>query len=205
MWIDLSSWASVQSNELVHKVFACLLRICAITLKICEPEFRDGAESNLLLKQIHLVKEQDQGWVLEPMRISNGLPEHQRFLHLILDWVLASLFSVSLAKLTPSLSSARHWSYPLMATRNIRALTFSKQWIHFFLSDRCPPTSNIRYWREPRSNTVSVIPVVRRRARSTSWSVGTNSLLNKRSRSTKKLLFLWVSSLEVPGLLILLA
>jgi hypothetical protein len=34
------------------------------------------------------------------------------------------------------------WSYSDMATQNIIAVTSSKQWIHFFLSDRWPPTSN---------------------------------------------------------------
>ena len=47
------------------------------------------------------------------------------------------------AKLTISWSSASVRSYSLMATIKMMAVTPSKQWIHFFLSDRWPPTSNI--------------------------------------------------------------
>ena len=45
--------------------------------------------------------------------------------------------------LTISSSSASMRSYALSATQKIMAVTPSKQWIHFFLSDRWPPTSNI--------------------------------------------------------------
>ena len=45
--------------------------------------------------------------------------------------------------LTISSSSASTRSYALNATQNIIAVTPSKQCIHFFLSDLCPPTSNI--------------------------------------------------------------
>ena len=44
--------------------------------------------------------------------------------------------------LTVVSSSCRTWSYSDMATQKMIAVTSSKQWIHFFLSDRCPPTSN---------------------------------------------------------------
>lgn len=39
--------------------------------------------------------------------------------------------------------SARTSSYSLSATRNKIEVTFSKQWIHFLLSERWPPTSTI--------------------------------------------------------------
>ena len=45
--------------------------------------------------------------------------------------------------LTISSSSAKTKSYADNATQKIMAVTPSKQWIHFFLSDLCPPTSNI--------------------------------------------------------------
>lgn len=45
--------------------------------------------------------------------------------------------------LTISSSSARTRSYALSATQKMMAVTPSKQWIHFFLSERWPPTSNI--------------------------------------------------------------
>lgn len=41
-------------------------------------------------------------------------------------------------------SSKSSWSYSEMATRKRMVVTFSKQWIHFFRSDRWPPTSNMR-------------------------------------------------------------
>lgn len=80
-------------------------------------------------------------------------------------------------------------------------VTPSKQWIHFFRSERCPPTSNILgrtregqhpptpcpapgtspHWgpgphlklRSLKENWVSMMPVVLTRERSTSCSVGT--------------------------------
>lgn len=79
--------------------------------------------------------------------------------------------SASCIRLTVS-SSKSNWSYSEMATKNRIVVTFSKQWIHFFRSDRCPPTSNIRYVRSPIINVVSVIPVVLTRDRRTSWSFG---------------------------------
>lgn len=39
------------------------------------------------------------------------------------------------------------WSYSLNATMNIIAVTSSKQWIHFFRSDRWPPTSKTRKFK----------------------------------------------------------
>ena len=39
-------------------------------------------------------------------------------------------------------SSWRTWSYSDMATQKMMAVTSSKQWIHFFRSERWPPTSN---------------------------------------------------------------
>ena len=45
-------------------------------------------------------------------------------------------------QLTVVSSSWRTWSYSLIATQNIIAVTSSKQWIHFLRSDLCPPTSN---------------------------------------------------------------
>ena len=39
-------------------------------------------------------------------------------------------------------SSCSTWSYSDMATQKMMAVTSSKQWIHFFLSDLWPPTSN---------------------------------------------------------------
>lgn len=46
-------------------------------------------------------------------------------------------------KLTWPDSSSKTWSYSLSATQKMIDVTASKQWIHFFRSDRCPPTSNM--------------------------------------------------------------
>jgi hypothetical protein len=59
MRVDLPSRASIQRNKLVHEVFAGLLRIFGVTLKVCEAAFGDGAVSDLLSEQIHLVQEED--------------------------------------------------------------------------------------------------------------------------------------------------
>jgi len=45
-------------------------------------------------------------------------------------------------ELTVVSSSCKTWSYSLIATQKIIAVTSSKQCIHFFRSDRWPPTSN---------------------------------------------------------------
>ena len=45
-------------------------------------------------------------------------------------------------QLTVVSSSCRTWSYSDMATQKMIAVTSSKQWIHFFRSERWPPTSN---------------------------------------------------------------
>lgn len=45
--------------------------------------------------------------------------------------------------LTSFAHSYRAWSYSLRATRKMMEVTFSKQWIHFRLSDFWPPTSTI--------------------------------------------------------------
>jgi hypothetical protein len=107
MRIDFSARTTIESHELVHKVFARLLRVGGIALEIREAEFGDWAVSNLGLEYIHLVQEKDQRRILEPMRIGNRLPQHQSFLHLVLQMV--SLHPrVSTIIPTPSLSSAKH-------------------------------------------------------------------------------------------------
>ena len=91
-----------------------------------------------------------------------------------------------------------------MATQNIMAVTSSKQWIHFFLSDLWPPTSNnlendfiekalifplcaylkLRFLNEKWTST---IPVVLTLVLRMSCSVGWYSLAPRRSKSSKKL------------------
>eukprot|EP00964_Phaeocystis_antarctica_P046506 scaffold26895_cov34-Phaeocystis_antarctica.AAC.2 len=59
-----------------------------------------------------------------------------------------------------------------MAVTKMHAVTLSKQWIHLRRSLRCPPTSNIVYFRSLISKCCWTMPVVRTRARSESCSVG---------------------------------
>ena len=68
-----------------------------------------------------------------------------------------------------------------------RHWTPSKQCIHFFRSDLCPPTSIISKFSWPISKRVSVIPVVRRRACSMSWLLGSHPGSKIRSSELKKL------------------
>jgi hypothetical protein len=107
MRVDFPARTSIQSHELVHKVFACLFSTASIALEIGEAEFGDWAVLDLGLEYIHLIQEKDQSRILEPMGIGNRLPQHQSFLHLILQNVSISL-PFSSAILTPSLSSAKH-------------------------------------------------------------------------------------------------
>ena len=56
--------------------------------------------------------------------------------------------------------STRTWSYSLSATRNMMDVTFSKQWIHFLLSDLWPPTSTIL---TGKTVAVSLLVLVKRK------------------------------------------
>ena len=53
------------------------------------------------------------------------------------------LQDLTIAIVTSLSDSKRIWSYSDRATRKIIEVTFSKQWIHFRLSDLWPPTSTI--------------------------------------------------------------
>lgn len=65
-------------------------------------------------------------------------------------WSLAAMNGDRMKKISKAVNvrtslsdSTRTWSYSLKATKNMMDVTFSKQWIHFRLSDRWPPTSTI--------------------------------------------------------------
>lgn len=58
-------------------------------------------------------------------------------------------------RLTSLPDSTRTWSYSLSATRNMMEVTFSKQWIHFLLSERWPPTSTILQAQHPGSHWIT--------------------------------------------------
>ena len=55
---------------------------------------------------------------------------------------------------------------------NKTAVTLSKQWIHFFLSDLWPPTSNMWKVKRRKEKAIFTMPVVITRVLKMSWSVG---------------------------------
>ena len=82
-------------------------------------------------------------------------------------------------------SSNSIWSYSEIATTKSTAVTFSKQCIHFFLSDLCPPTSSTRYVSCWTAKVVSVMPVLFILNRRTSSSFGRYSGAAMRSIASK--------------------
>ncbi|TNN71346.1 hypothetical protein EYF80_018424 [Liparis tanakae] len=75
------------------------------------------------------------------------------------------------------------WTDDYISTQKMIAVTPSKQWIHFFLSERCPPTSTILKVSSLKVNLFSTMPVVMSRDRRMSSTVGMNSSAEMRSRS----------------------
>lgn len=89
----------------------------------------------------------DIGWAVE-YEVSNRFSAHPYIglckLFIIINYCDArDLQQIFALRLTISWSSAKLRSYSLSATIKIIDVTPSKQWIHFFLSDRWPPMSNI--------------------------------------------------------------
>ena len=72
--------------------------------------------------------------------LHQNVSHHQNTLTAQSGGITAKWTKRSLTSLSDSTST---WSYSLKATKNIMDVTFSKQWIHFLLSDRWPPTSTI--------------------------------------------------------------
>lgn len=67
MRVDFSTRTSIQRNEFVHEVLACLLCIGGIAVEVREAVLGDGAVGDFRLEEIHLIQEKDQGRVLEPV------------------------------------------------------------------------------------------------------------------------------------------
>ena len=78
--------------------------------------------------------------VFSLLAIDENLAKNDEVQGPLLDACTCNLLQPRLlnAKLTVCWSSRRTWSYSDMATQNIMAVTFSKQWIHFLRSERCP-------------------------------------------------------------------
>merc|ERR1712001_291484 len=90
--------------------------------------------------------------------------------HLLLQ-MESNSFRLSCIRFVVS-SSCRTWSYSDIATQKMMAVTSSKQWIHFFLSDLWPPTSNSLKLRFLNEKWTSTIPVVLTLVLRMSCSVG---------------------------------
>lgn len=82
--IDLLVRIPVQRAELVHKVLAGLLGIVRGAMIISEAVVRYRASGQLLLEEIDLVEEKNQGRLGEPVRVGDRLPEHEGLVHLVL-------------------------------------------------------------------------------------------------------------------------
>ena len=101
--------------------------------------------NNFKLSCIRFCKRKNNTWNM--MHICNRI-KHRILFNEIASMIWNNLYdqmassSLTQYELTVVSSSCRTWSYSLIATQNIMAVTSSKQWIHFFRSDLCPPTSN---------------------------------------------------------------
>ena len=102
---------------------------------------RKRGRVDLPFKQIFFVEEEDDGCLNEPLVIADRFEELHRLVHAI----LVNKKYIKKPKKLPTISSssAKTRSYAESATQKMIAVTPSKQWIHFFLSDLCPPTSYI--------------------------------------------------------------
>lgn len=99
------------------------------------------------------------GWTLKIWVIVSGFKQskHCVFVSLAAIWIppppplVWQLGSLSFRTQHPTSveDSARTSSYSDSATKNMMEVTFSKQWIHFLLSERWPPTSTIL---QPKGN-----------------------------------------------------
>ena len=87
----------------------------------------------------------DYWWLIQIMINFQAFDSKWKLLaiHLILLWCNIQTTPHKERYLTCRDSSKSTWSYSLRATQKMIDATESKQWIHFLLSDRCPPTSNM--------------------------------------------------------------
>lgn len=178
---------------------------------------------DLFFKEILLVEKKHDGGQREESVVADTVEEMQRLVHAVLQRWETTRFEFTSSRvcrlalcrpqLTTSSSSTSTMSYALRAPQKMMQVTPSKQWIHFFLSDLWPPTSNILFttrevspgylaafslfaergpcvvthlkYNSLQENCSSMIPVVLTRDRSTSCSVGRYSDLLIRSISLR--------------------
>ena len=85
MAVDLAALRAIERNELVTEVFARFLPRGGIPAKVGKAVFGDRGDGDFGFEEIHFVEEEDEGRVLEPVRVGDGFPEHEGFLHLVLE------------------------------------------------------------------------------------------------------------------------
>merc|ERR1712137_1444159 len=117
MGVNLLGLMLVQRDEAVEDVVASSSVVWA-ALVVGEVVLH-WADGELLLEAINLVEEQDDGCMT-----------NHRELQMESNSVRASFIRLTVS------SSNSSWSYSEMATRKRMVVTFSKQCIHFFRSDR---------------------------------------------------------------------
>lgn len=74
----------VERSELVHEVLARLLVVIGRAMVVGEAVLCYWAPRKLLLEEIGLVEEDDEGRFGEPVGIGDRLPEHEGLVHLVL-------------------------------------------------------------------------------------------------------------------------
>ena len=177
--------ALVEADESMKEVVACGVVIG--TSQVVEDVVLKRQTRELLGEEINLIQEQNQrggcqawerkerkqwthNWSFdEPAWIIYWVKEGKGLFHTVLNRTLREKGNKKRNKTYHALTN---WSYLLKLTKNTRAITFSKQWIHFFRSLRWPPTSNNLYVNSPTLNITSVIPVVFTQLHRISWSMG---------------------------------
>ena len=87
MSVDFLMWVSVQRTELVHEVFRSGLPVRWVALEVWKTVLGYRVVGHLLFEEVHFVEEEDQGAVGEPLRVGDGFPKHEGFLHLVLGIV----------------------------------------------------------------------------------------------------------------------
>ena len=83
--VDLLLRVAVERAELVEEVLGGRLPVGGVAGEVGEAVLGDRVRLDLRLEQVHLVEEEDERRAREPLRVRDRFPQHQSFLHLVLD------------------------------------------------------------------------------------------------------------------------
>lgn len=83
MNVDFTFRHPVDAAEAIGEIFGGRFEIRTGTSVVREM-FGDRRHSQFPLKKVHLIEEQDDGLLLEPFTVCQGLEEHHSFVHLVL-------------------------------------------------------------------------------------------------------------------------